>query len=509
MRLGKLLEGVAGLDTGAAPAEEVTGIEYDSRRVKPGTLFFAIQGAESDGHNFITSALESGAVGIVSERQAPEGLTLRWVRVAKIRRALATAARAFYGNPDSHLSIIGITGTNGKTTTAFLIDSILRAAGLVTGLFGTIEYRVAARVLTAPNTTPESREILSYFSELVRADAKAAVMEVSSHALAQERVWGIHFSVAVFTNLTRDHLDYHKDFENYFAAKRRLFEGLGTSPPNLAVINCDDEWGVRLLELPYDRRITYGLASDAQVRAKQFSQGEGKTQATLITPVGRIEIESALIGQANLMNILAATATAVGLGVKPQAVRDGILNLVSVPGRFERIDEGQPFLVIVDYAHTDDALHNVLKTARELTRNCLIVVFGCGGDRDRAKRPLMGEVAGSLSDLPVLTSDNPRSEDPLLIMNDVRVGLQRTGKAYLTEVDRAIAIRRAIEQAREGDVVVLAGKGHETSQIFRDHTERFDDRLVARQILRELGYDQGTEAQTVTKTKQPATVERG
>ena len=507
MRLGKLLEGVAGLEIGTDAAAEVASVEYDSRGVKRGSLFFAIEGERSDGHDFIDSALGRGAIAVVSERRAPEGLTNRWVHVAKIRRALATAARAFYAEPDSRLTIVGITGTNGKTTTSFLIDSIFRAAGLPAGLLGTIEYRVAGRVLPAPNTTPESRDLFSYFSDLVESGAKAAVMEVSSHALAQERVWGIQFSAAVFTNLTRDHFDYHKDFETYFAAKRRLFEGLGNSPPKLAVINREDEWGARLLELPNDHRITFALSSDAQVRVKQFSQHEGKTRATLITPAGRLEIESALLGRANLANILAATATALGLGISREVVRDGIRNLTSVPGRFERVEEGQPFLVIVDYAHTDDALRNVLKTARELTDNRLIVVFGCGGDRDRAKRPLMGEVAGSLSDFPVLTSDNPRSEDPLLIINDAMVGLQRAGKAYLTEVDRGVAIRRALEQAREGDVVVIAGKGHETSQIFETHTEPFDDRLVARQILHELGYKNGIRAWT-TKSKQPAGAER-
>ncbi len=488
MKLGDLLRGVPGAEIGADTAVEVTSLAFDSRRVKVGTVFFAIEGEKADGHRFIPQALDLGASAVVSEREAPPELAARWVRVSKIRRALAEAARVFYGRPDSHLHLVGITGTNGKTTTAYLLESIFRAAGISTGIFGTIEYRLGDRTLPALNTTPESLDLLSYFAELVAAGGKAAIMEVSSHALAQERVWGFHFSTAVFTNLTRDHLDYHRDFEHYFEAKRRLFEGLGTPPPELAVINVDDPWGARLLELPVERRITYGLNSDAQVRPKQFNQNPAGLQATLMTPEGKLEVESPLVGRANLANILAATATALGRGIPGEKIAEGIRLLRTVPGRFERVDEGQPFVVVVDYAHTDDALRNALKTARELTRNRLIVVFGCGGERDRTKRPLMGEAAGTLSDFPVLTSDNPRGEDPIRIMSDVLVGLQKAGKPYLAEVDRAVAVRKALEQAREGDVVVLAGKGHETYQILKDGTVPFDDREVARKILRELGY---------------------
>jgi len=488
MKLGELLRGVPTMAVGADPALEITSLAYDSRRVEPGTLFFAIQGEKADGHDFIAAALERGAVAIASERPAPVELTTRWIQVETLRRALSDAARAFYGRPDSQLQLIGITGTNGKTTTAFLIESVLRAAGVPAGLFGTIEYRLGEKTLPAVNTTPESLDLISYFSELVRAGAKAVVMEASSHALAQERLWGFRFSVAVFTNLTRDHLDYHKDFEHYFAAKRRLFEGLGAPPPELAVINANDSWGAKLLDISNPRRITYGFNGDAQIRPKQFAQDVSGLQATLLTPEGKLEIQSPLLGRANLANIMAAVATSIGLGLPLEKVQLGIANLQTVPGRFERIDEGQPFLVVVDYAHTDDALRNVLKTARELTRDRLIVVFGCGGDRDRTKRPLMGEAAGSLADFVVLTSDNPRSEDPIAIMNDALVGLQKTGKTYLAEADREEAIRKAFADARQGDVVVVAGKGHETYQILRDRTIPFDDREVARRILRDLGY---------------------
>jgi UDP-N-acetylmuramoyl-L-alanyl-D-glutamate--2,6-diaminopimelate ligase len=488
MNLGELLQGVPSREIGADSAQEITSLAYDSRRVQPGSLFFAIHGEKADGHDFIPQALKRGAVAVVSERAAPEELATRWVCVPKIRRALADAARAFYGRPDSCLQLIGITGTNGKTTTAFLLESVLRVAGIPTGLFGTIEYRFGGRTLGALNTTPESLDLLSYLSELVAAGGKAAVMEASSHALAQERLWGFPFSAAVFTNLTRDHLDYHKDFENYFKAKRILFEGLGTPPPELAVINADDPWAARLLDIPNPRRITYGFNSGAQVKVKQFTQSLSGLHASLTTPEGALEIDSPLVGRANLANILAATATALGLGIAKEKVQEGIASLAAVPGRFERIDEGQPFLVVVDYAHTDDALRNVLKTARELTRERLIVVFGCGGDRDRTKRPLMGEAAGSLSDVVVLTSDNPRTEDPILIMNDALVGLQKTGKPYMAEVDREVALRKALGEAREGDVVILAGKGHETYQVLKDRTVPFDDREVARRILRELGF---------------------
>jgi len=488
MKLGELLRGVPEFETGADLALEVTSLAYDSRRVRRGALFFAIQGEKADGHSFVSGALEGGAVAVVSEREAPAGLESRWIRVARIRHALSGAARTFLGHPDSHLQLIGITGTNGKTTTAFLMESVFRAAGIPAGLFGTIEYRLGERTIPAGNTTPESLDLLAYFAELVRNGAKAAVLEASSHALAQERLWGFRFAAAVFTNLTRDHLDYHGDFEHYFTAKRRLFEGLGTPPPDLAVINIADPWSAKLLELPSPRRITYGLNSDAEVRPRQFVQDLTGVRASIATPEGKVEVQSSLLGRANLANILAAVATSIGLGIPRDKIEEGIANLRAVAGRFERIDEGQPFLVIVDYAHTDDALRNVLKTARELARDRLIVLFGCGGDRDRTKRPLMGEEAGTLADLVVLTSDNPRSEDPVAIMNDALVGLQKTGRFYISEVDRAAAIRKALAEAREGDVVVLAGKGHETYQILKDRTIPFDDREVARRVLGELGY---------------------
>jgi UDP-N-acetylmuramoyl-L-alanyl-D-glutamate--2,6-diaminopimelate ligase len=488
MKLAQLLQTVPEAEINADPELEIHSLAYDSRRVSPGALFFAIQGEKTDGHRFIPQALASGAVAVVSERAAPPDHGSGWIRVPKIRRALSEASRTFYGKPDTRLLLVGITGTNGKTTTSYLVESILAAAGIPSGLFGTIEYRVAGRRIAAANTTPESLDLAAYLAEVLNAAGRAAVMEVSSHALAQERVWGFGFRVAVFTNLTQDHLDYHGTMENYFAAKRRLFEGLGTGPPETAVINQDDPWGARLLSLSYPRLITYGMNSEAHVRVEQWAQGPGGIQATLITPRGQLLIDSPLVGRPNLANILASTAVAEALSLPVESIRAGIAALRSVPGRFERVEEGQPFLVVVDYAHTDDALRQVLETARGLARGRVIVVFGCGGDRDRTKRPVMGEVAGSLSDLAVLTSDNPRSEDPLVIMNDVMVGLQKAGKPYVAEVDRQTAIRTALERARPGDVVVIAGKGHESYQILKDQTVPFDDRQVARGLLRDLGY---------------------
>lgn len=509
MKLGELLDRVPPVKAGTHPETEISCLAYDSRKVKPACLFFAIEGEKTDGHRFIGEAFRRGAVAIVSERPAPDEYADRWVQAQKIRPALAQAARRLFDDPDLKLRLIGITGTNGKTTTAYLLNSVLQAAGEQTGIFGTIEYRVGSRMIPALNTTPESLDLVEYFSELVALGGSSAVMEVSSHSLAQERVWGLQFSSAVFTNLTRDHLDYHGDFENYFAAKRKLFEGAGAPPPDLAVVNLDDAWGRRLLEVKNPRRITYGLESAADVTVSQQAQTASGTSARLLTPRGEIEIESVLLGRANLMNLLAATAAAVGLGLPAQAIQKGLSCVSAVPGRFQKIDCGQPFLVIVDYAHTDDALQNVLKVARDLTKNRLIVVFGCGGERDRTKRPLMGEVAGRLSDLAFLTSDNPRGEDPILIMNDVLVGLQRTGKPYLAEVDREVAIRKALEEAREGDTVVLAGKGHETYQILRDGAIPLDDRKVARAVLAEMGFGPGAGGEEFhASRKPPAAAER-
>lgn len=471
---------------------QISGLDYDSRRIAPGYLFFAFPGSRVDGRQFAAQALEKGAVAVVSELPAPEGFSAPWLQVEHGRRALALAAKNFYGRLDEKIPLVGITGTNGKTTTSYLVDSILRAAGRTTMLAGTIEYRLGSQILPAPNTTPESLDLHRMFAqldELGGAGAKAAVMEVSSHALALGRVYGLHFHTAVFTNLTQDHLDFHKTMEDYFAAKRLLFTGSGGPPPRFSAINRDDEWGRKLADTRTGSEVlTYGLGADAMVRARHIHTGLNGLRFDIAFQKVRFEIDSPLIGKVNVYNILAACCVGMTFQIAPETIVSGVKDCRGVPGRFERVDEGQPFAVVVDYSHTEDALRNAISVARGLNAKRVITLFGCGGDRDRAKRPLMGQAAGELSDLVILTSDNPRSEEPLQIMNDALVGLRRTPARTIVEPDRATAIRKAIEEAHAGDIVILAGKGHETYQIFRDRTIHFDDREVAREALRGFGF---------------------
>lgn len=472
----------------------VQGLEYDSRRVQPGFIFFAFPGAKADGRAFASQASDKGAIATVSESPAPAGWSAPWLQVAHGRHALALAARTFYGNLDEKLSLIGITGTNGKTTTAFLLDSVLRHAGKTTAMVGTIEYRMGSKTLPAPNTTPESLDLERLFSELNGIGGTHVTMEVSSHALALGRVYGLHFHTAVFTNFTRDHLDYHGTMENYFAAKKLLLDGAGAPPPRCAVINRDDEWGRKLTTPGNPTEVLwYGLGKEAMLRARHIrSVGSGLRFEVAFGKI-KFEVFSPLAGRFNVYNILAACGAAMTCQLPPDVIAGGIAACKGVPGRFERVDEGQPFLVIVDYSHTDDALRNAIAAARSLDPRRVITVFGCGGDRDRTKRPLMGQVAGELSDVVVLTSDNPRSEDPLQIMNDVLVGIRRSDTKVIIEPDRAQAIHKALDEARSGDLVLLAGKGHETCQIFADRTIHFDDREAARDELRAFGFRRETE----------------
>ena len=491
MTLLDVLDGVEIIAHSGNP--QVTGVEYDSRRVKPGDVFVAMRGESSDGNDFVEAAIAAGAVVVVTDSdQKPSGVA--WARVPHGRRALARVSENFYLRPAEKLAITGITGTNGKSTSAFLFESILRAAGRKSALVGTIEYHVGAKVLPAPHTTPESLELQRMFRTAVDSGETEIVMEVSSHALAQQRTYGIHFDVAIFTNLTRDHLDYHGTMEEYFSAKRILFAGSGAAPPRVAVLNVDDESGsqlVRFCRSQGSEVITYGLTK-ADFHASKLDVSTRGTRFDLITPDETISISSTLIGRVNAYNILAAAAAAYARGCQSEAVAEGVKNLARVPGRFERVDCGQPFTVAVDYAHTDDALRNLTSLARELakpTGGRVITVFGCGGDRDRSKRPLMGEAAGKGSDFVFLTSDNPRSEDPLAIINDAIVGLQRSGTPFRTDPDRRAAIALAISEARTNDIVLIAGKGHEKVQISRSGTAAFDDRQVVAETLRELGYD--------------------
>jgi UDP-N-acetylmuramoyl-L-alanyl-D-glutamate--2,6-diaminopimelate ligase len=495
MTFEHLLDGAEFLSRSGNP--DITSVEYDSRRVKPGSAFVAMRGETSDGNRFIDQAIQSGAVAVITDspgEKPREGTA--WALVPYGRRALARVSQNFYKRSAERLAITGITGTNGKSTTAFLIEAILTAAGRKSALIGTIEYHVVGRTDPAPHTTPEALELARIFSEAVGQGATDVVMEVSSHALAQQRIFGVPFDVAVFTNLTRDHLDYHKTMDEYFAAKRVLFEGCGTEPPRAAITNLDDEYGVKLRDFSRKRSatvLTYGW-DHGDFHADKVDITPRGTRFDLVTPEARIPIFSPLIGRVNVYNILAAAAAGSARGCSGETIARGVGSLTHVPGRFQRVDCHQPFTVVVDYAHTDDALRNLTSLAREfVTRNgCssrVITVFGCGGDRDRAKRPLMGEAAGKGSDFVVLTSDNPRSEDPRAIINDALVGLQRSATKYTVEADRRKAIALAIGEAGPGDIVLLAGKGHEKLQVTREGSHAFDDVEVAREVLKASGFD--------------------
>jgi UDP-N-acetylmuramoyl-L-alanyl-D-glutamate--2,6-diaminopimelate ligase len=473
---------------------EITGLDYDSRRVKPGFAFVAMRGESTDGNRFIDKAIAAGAVAVVSDSttESPRA-GVAWVQVPHGRRALARLSANFYGRPAEKLRVTGITGTNGKTTTTFIVESILKTAGRKNALVGTVEYHLPGEVLPAPHTTPESLELNQMFARAVADGATEAVMEVSSHALEQQRVYAIPFDVAIFSNLTRDHLDYHKTMDAYFASKRILFEGCGTEPPRVAVTNCDDEYGRRLLDFSKKQSaevFTYGL-DKGDFRTQRLDISSAGNRFDLVTPTGTIPVFSPMRGRVNVYNVLAASAAAYARGCSLEEITRGVGALERVPGRFESVDEGQPFSVVVDYAHTDDALKNLTALAREFVAKAggqVITVFGCGGDRDRAKRPMMGEAAGNGSNFVVLTSDNPRSEDPLAIMNDALLGLQRTRTPYVLEPDRRKAIAKALGEAKPGDIVLIAGKGHERTQTTREGVFPFDDFTVAKEELNRLGY---------------------
>jgi len=498
VKLRQVLDGVALLrSSGPLPETEVCGIAYDSRKVAAGFLFFAFSGAKTDGAQFANDAIKKGALAVVGDRPAPGGFSGLWLQVAHGREALALAARNFFNKPDERLALTGITGTNGKTTTTTLIDAMLRAAGKTTALIGTIEYRLAGRVLPAVNTTPESLDLFAMFADLERLGGTHVTFEASSHALDLGRIYAMNVHTAGFTNFTRDHLDYHYTMEAYFAAKQLLFRPRSGPPPRFAVLNADDEWA-RKIELSTETHVLWygwkqeppsgsGLKS-TWIHPENLQMSFGGLRFTVVGGERKFPIESQLVGHINAYNILLACGCALSLGLTDAEIQKGLHDMTRVPGRFERVEEGQPFMVVVDYAHTDDALRNVISVARGMNPKRVITLFGCGGDRDRAKRPLMGMAAAELSDYVVLTSDNPRSEDPLAIMNDASVGVGRFDTPNISEPDRERAIRKAIEIAEPGDVVILAGKGHETYQILKDGPIPFDDREVARRVLRGFGY---------------------
>ncbi len=467
---------------------DIKGITYDSRQVEPGYLFVAIRGFKADGHEYICQAYERGAAAVVMERKAflPPGMA--WAMVRDTRYALAALSTRFYGNPSVKMKMIGVTGTNGKTTTTNLLATVLRATGCKVGLIGTIHNKIGDRVLPVKHTTPESTDLQRLFSDMYKEDVKTCVMEVSSHALALHRVDGCDFDVTVFTNLTQDHLDFHRDMEEYLKAKIKLFRGLAAPSEKkgtkYAVINTDDTYAPQFIKAADGTVCTYGIKNPADVWAKDIKMDAGGVSFTVDGKWGKCPLNLKITGLFNVYNALAAYTAAAVLEVPPKIIKEVLENTRGVPGRFELVGVGQDFAVIVDYAHTPDGLDNILKTARQLAKGRLITVFGCGGDRDRTKRPLMGGIAARSSDYVLITSDNPRTEDPLKIIDDIEAGVRPVAKgSYTVEPDRRRAIRLAVGMARAGDVIVIAGKGHEDYQIIGSQRLPFDDRKEAESAL--------------------------
>lgn len=472
--------------TGAADGL-VTDVTHDSRQAGQGALFVAIKGHTMDGHRFVEDVMRRGAAGVISEYEAPDDFHGAWLKVRDAREALAKAAAVINGNPSDHLDLVGITGTNGKTTTTYLCFALAEAAGVKPAMLTTVEYRIGEKAEPAVRTTPEASDTNRFLREAVDAGCGMAVMETSSQAIDLHRCDWLRFKVAVFTNLTRDHLDYHHTMENYYDAKKRLFDGRLGEKPGSCVINIDDEWGVKLAEELRGAGqwvVTYSQKSDADFTAENIEVSLLRgTSFLLKTPAGERQITSPLVGRPHVYNMLAATAAAMELGYDLDAIAEGLSKCVGAPGRFERVPNDGSFAVVVDYAHTDDALLNTLKTARDLTEGRIITVFGAGGDRDRTKREPMGRIAGENSDLVFITSDNPRTEDPLKIIEEIEVGVQATGTEFFSISDRRDAISRAVASAEAGDVVIIAGKGHENYQIVGNEKYHFDDREVAREAF--------------------------
>lgn len=498
MKLLKLLSGLADAEIHGDDSISIDLLTCDSRNVQQGTLFFALPGTSVDGHLFIGKAVEAGAVAVVLENPdfAPQGIT--WVRVADCRKAMGLISAVFNGEPTAQKPLIGITGTNGKTTTTFLIEAVLAAAGIPAAVLGTISYRFGTTVIEASHTTPESTELQSAFRQLAEAGAKAFVMEVSSHALEQKRVDGCHFDVGIFSNLTRDHLDYHGTMDSYLQAKQRLFSELllpaGNKPARRAAINMDDPYGAAIAASCACPVITYGIRGENDVQPLNVISTVDGISGIIKTPAGSFSFSSKLLGSFNLSNILAAVSAGVALGLPLEAIKSGIENHTTVPGRMERVDNRLGITCLVDYAHTGDALENVLSTLKEISTGRIISVFGCGGDRDNGKRPIMGRIAAELSDLAIVTSDNPRTEQPQVILQHIKNGItplaireyrleELSGgfseKGFVMLENRREAIRLAVRLASAGDIVLLAGKGHEDYQIIGKVKHHFDDREEA------------------------------
>ncbi len=468
-------------------AAAVSGVTHDSRQAGAGALFVAIKGLTMDGHRFVGDVMRRGAAGVISEYDPPAGFEGAWLKTENAREALAHAAAAVYGNPSHRLGLVGVTGTNGKTTTTYLCFALAEAAGVRPAMLTTVEYRIGDKSEPAVRTTPEASDTNRFLRQAVDDGCGMAVMEASSQAIDLHRCDGLRFRIAIFTNLTQDHLDYHGTMENYYDAKKRLFDGRLGEKPYSCVVNIDDDWGLRLaceLKEQGQRVITFSQKNTADLTADEIDVSLIRgTSFRLKTPAGERRITSPLVGRPHVYNMLAASAAALELGYGLDAIESGLAVCVGAPGRFERVPNDGDLAVVVDYAHTDDALLNTLRTARDLTDGRIITVFGCGGDRDRTKRVPMGKAAGENSDAVIITSDNPRSEDPMKIIEDIEAGVKPTGVEFESISDRREAIFAAIRQAREGDVVIIAGKGHETYQVIGNEKFHFDDREVALEAL--------------------------
>ena len=486
MRLKDVLAGVPLKRFNGNRAEEIQGIAYSSKSVNPDDMFAALKGVKKDGFEFVGEALHKGAAAILSDQPKPENLAKAWIQVSDTREALALCSANFYSHPSQKMKVVGITGTKGKTTITYLLEEILKKSQSVPGIIGTISYKGPGMKMTARLTTPEAPDLQRLLSEMLANGATHCVMEVSSHALDLKRVVGIGFDVVVFANLSGDHLDYHQSMDRYFEAKKKLF--FLNQKKRMAVVNRDDPWGQKLIAQLPAGAITFGFEPGAMVTAENINMTEKGIEALVKYPAGQLALSSPLLGKPNLYNILASIAVALTLNLPVSAIKEGVASLKGVPGRFEKIDNSLGLHVFVDYAHTDDALKNLLETVREFNPKRIILVFGAGGDRDKTKRPRMGEAAGRLADWTIITSDNPRSEDPLVIISDIEAGIKKTGtKNYQIIPDRREAIEQALSFGTKDDYILVAGKGHENYQIVKDKILHFDDAEVIREILQKRG----------------------
>ena len=486
MRLKDVLAGMPLKKLNGSEDEEIQGIAYSSKSVKPGDMFAALKGVKKDGFEFVGEALNNGAAVILSDQPKPENLAKAWIQVSDTREALAQCSANFYSHPSQKMKVVGITGTKGKTTITYLLEEILNKTQFVPGIIGTISYKGPGMNLTARLTTPEAPDLQRLLSEMLAKGATHCVMEVSSHALELKRVVGIGFDVVVFANLSGDHLDYHQSMDRYFEAKKKLF--FLNHKKRMAVVNRDDVWGQKLIAQLPAGAITFGIEPGAMVAAENINLTEKGIETLVKYPSGQLTLSSPLLGKPNLYNILASIAVALTLNLPVSAIKEGIASLKGIPGRFEKIDNSLGLHVFVDYAHTDDALKNLLETVRGFNPRRIILVFGAGGDRDKTKRPRMGEAAGRLADWTIITSDNPRSEDPLAIISDIEAGIKKTGtQNYQIIPDRREAIEQALSLGTEGDYILVAGKGHEDYQIIKDQILHFDDAEVIQEILQKKG----------------------